>query len=239
MAFSLPAKGLILLACVGLTLLAAAVAEAQGPDAESGQGLPYDQGEAQAIDRMLMCPVCPAVTIDQTQVALAQQMRQLVREMLAQGASRQQILDFFVERYGPGVLAAPPKTSFNLLAWILPPVGVVAALGALFLVLRSMVGRPSQRVATEPPSPEQDLAPYLEVIDRELADPDLGKGGSADVYGGAGGKAPAGVWGVPRKRFFFPLSRLRERGTEGVRVRRGRRVEGSQAPRQGDNDTNG
>jgi cytochrome c-type biogenesis protein CcmH len=176
MAFSLPAKGLILFACVGLALAAAAVAQAQGPEPveRSGQGLPYDEGKAQAIDRMLMCPVCPAVTIDQTEVELAQQMQRVVREMLAQGASRQQILDFFVERYGPGVLAAPPKGGWSLLAWILPPVGVVAALGALFLVLRSMVGHPGQHVATEPAS-QEDLAPYLEVIDQELADPDLGK----------------------------------------------------------------
>jgi len=186
MAFSLPAKRLILFACLALTVAAAAVAEAQGPEPVegSGQGLaagnglkpPYAEEEAQAIDRMLMCPVCPAVTIDQTEVALAQQMQRVVRDMLAQGASRQQVLDFFVERYGPGVLAAPPKTSFNLLAWVLPPVGVLAALGALFLVLRSMVGHPGQRVATEPPSPEEDLAPYLEVIDQELADPGSGRG---------------------------------------------------------------
>jgi cytochrome c-type biogenesis protein CcmH len=168
MAFSLLAKGLILFAWVGLSVVFAAVAEAQG--------LPYDQREALAIDRSLMCPVCPAVTIDQTEVALAKQMRQLVREMLAEGASRQQILDFFVERYGPGVLAAPPKVGVNLLAWILPPVGVVAALGALFLVLRSMVGHSNQQVATEP-SAQEDLAPYLEVIDQELADPpQAGKG---------------------------------------------------------------
>jgi cytochrome c-type biogenesis protein CcmH len=167
MALSLPAKELILFACVGLSVVFATVAEAQG--------LPYDQREALAIDRTLMCPVCPAVTIDQTEVELAKQMRRLVREMLSQGASRQQILDFFVERYGPGVLAAPPKAGVNLLAWILPPVGVVAALGALFLVLRSMVGRPGQQVATEPPA-QEDLAPYLEVIDQDLAGPDLGEG---------------------------------------------------------------
>jgi len=176
MAFSLPAKGLVLFACVALTVAASAVAGAQGPDAESGRSMPYNEGEAQAIDRMLMCPVCPAVTIDQTEVELAQQMQRVVREMLAQGASRQQILDFFVERYGPGVLAAPPKAGVNLLAWILPAVAVVAALGALFLVLRSMVGHPGQSVATEPPSPEEDLAPYLEVIDRALAGPDVGDG---------------------------------------------------------------
>jgi cytochrome c-type biogenesis protein CcmH len=205
MVLSLPAKALILLACVVLTVATAAVAQAEGPEpstspvlsevegsgqapaASSGQGLPYDEREAQVIDRMLMCPVCPAVTIDQTQVALAQQMQRVVREMLVQGASRQQILDFFVERYGPGVLAAPPKAGVNLLAWILPAVAVVAALGALFLVLRSMVGHPGQRVATEPPSPEEELTPYLEVIDRELADPPQAGNGRPQSRGGRSG----------------------------------------------------
>jgi cytochrome c-type biogenesis protein CcmH len=179
MAFSLPSKGLILFACAGLVSLAAPMVQAQGPDPSSGssRSLPYNEGEAQAIDRMLMCPVCPAVTIDQTEVELARQMQRVVREMLVQGASRQQILDFFVERYGPGVLAAPPKVGVNLLAWILPPVGVVAALGALFLVLRSMVGHPGpDAIGATEPSAQEDLAPYLEVIDRELAGPDLGEG---------------------------------------------------------------
>lgn len=188
MAFSLFAKGLILFACVGLMVAAAAVAEAQGPDpsSDSGRSLPYDEGEAQAIDRMLMCPVCPAVTIDQTEVELAKQMRRVVREMLAEGASRQQILHFFVERYGPGVVAVPPKAGLNLLAWILPPVGVVAALGALFLVLRSMVGHPGQPGATEPSS-QEDLAPYLEVIDQELADPPQAGTGRPQSRGGRSG----------------------------------------------------
>ena len=214
MAFSLPVRELILVVGLLLATVGAAVAEAQGPEPStspvlsevegsgqvpstgSGQGLSYDEGEAQAIDRMLMCPVCPAVTIDQTQVELARQMQRVVREMLAQGASRQQVLDFFVERYGPGVLAVPPKGGFSLLAWILPPVGVLAAVGALFLVLRAMVGHPRQEEGEIPPTPlyqrgtrgdlsvagelplVEDLAPYLEVIDRELARPDPAKGRS-------------------------------------------------------------
>jgi cytochrome c-type biogenesis protein CcmH len=143
-------------------LLGGGAALAQGPD------LPYDEAEAQAIDRSLMCPVCPAETIDQAQVELARQMRGVVREMLAQGAGRDEILDFFAERYGPGVLAAPPKSGVNLLAWILPVAGIVAALLGALAILRSMTAGGGGKQATEPPL-EDSLEPYLEAIDRDLA----------------------------------------------------------------------
>ena len=161
------------IACLVIILLALAaphdVAQAQESGSSSGprQTVGYDEAEALAIDRMLMCPVCPAETIDQAQVELARQMRQLVREMLSQGASRDEILDFFVGNYGTGVLAAPPKSGFNLLAWVLPATAVVAALAAGLLVIRSMTVRGAESTVAAP-GPEDDLAPYLEAVDRDL-----------------------------------------------------------------------
>ena len=88
-----------------------------------------------------MCPVCPAETIDQAQVEISFQMRAIIREMLAEGRTRDEILDFFVDRYGPDILAAPPKSGRNLLAWILPIVGVAIGLAGVFLVIRAMTNR--------------------------------------------------------------------------------------------------
>ncbi|HLF04079.1 MAG TPA: cytochrome c-type biogenesis protein CcmH, partial [Dehalococcoidia bacterium] len=128
----------------------------------------YDEAEAQAIDRMLMCPVCPGETIDQAQVELARQMRLRVREMLGQGASRQEVLDFFVARYGAEVLAAPPKSGFNLVAWVLPALAVPAALAGGFFALRAMRRRPDLSLG---PVPQRDAAldPFLAKVDQELA----------------------------------------------------------------------
>lgn len=154
-----------------------------GPvDAQSPQGA-YDEAEAQAIDRMLMCPVCPAESIDQAQVPLAKQMRQRVREMLAEGASRQEVLDYFADRYGQNVLASPPKTGLNLLAWILPPVGVLAALAAGLFVLRAMTRQSDAPAeATSGVTMEdQELEPYLAAVDQTLAMEDSG----GDEEGGA------------------------------------------------------
>ena len=132
----------------------------------------YDEADAQAIDRMLMCPVCPAQTIDQTEVPLAQQMRAQVRELLASGATRREALDWFQERYGPGVLAEPPRSGYNLIAWIVPGVAVLAALAGGALALRAMRRRAGDGgdggngdVADEP----DGLQPYLAIVDRELA----------------------------------------------------------------------
>ena len=148
---------------LGTSALLAGVALAQ-----SG----YDEAEAQAIDRMLMCPVCPAQTIDQTEVPLAQQMRAQVRELLASGATRREALDWFQERYGPGVLAEPPRSGYNLIAWIVPGVAVAAALAGGALALRAMRRRAGDGgdggngdVADEP----DGLQPYLAIVDRELA----------------------------------------------------------------------
>ena len=146
-------------------VLALASGNAQAQD--DGQELPYDEKEAQSIDRSLLCPVCPAESIDQAQVPLARQMRSLVREMLAQGAEREEILDFFSDRYGLDVLAAPPKSGVNLLAWVLPPVLILAALGGGFVIIRAMAARGSGEAVTGP-LPEEGLDPYLEAIDRDL-----------------------------------------------------------------------
>jgi cytochrome c-type biogenesis protein CcmH len=153
-----------------LLIFAAGVVHGQSPEPtpDPGPNLPYDEAEAQAIDRMIMCPVCPAESIDQAQVPLARQMRQIVRDMLAQGATREEILDFFAQRYGQDVLASPPKSGFNLIAWIFPLAAVAAALGAGALALRAMSARRTNEPAITPTG-EDDLRPYLEIVDRELS----------------------------------------------------------------------
>ena len=162
--------------CRGVFLIVAAlgvlIALGPGDDvhAQSGETPPaYDEAEAQTIDRMLMCPVCPAQTIDQTEVPLAKQMRAQVRELLAGGATRQEVLAWFSapERYGPGVLAEPPRSGFNLIAWIVPGVIIVAALGGGLLTLRAM-RRPTGDAAGGSHPPD-DLQPYLDAVDRDLA----------------------------------------------------------------------
>ena len=104
----------------------------------TGQGVPPLEQRAYELNKAIMCPVCPGESIDQSQNDLAVKMRGIVSEKLAQGVTEGDIKEFFVERYGPSVLLEPPTEGFSLAVWVIPPIVVVAAVLALYLVLRSM-----------------------------------------------------------------------------------------------------
>ncbi len=145
-------------AILGLVLIAAAC----GSQAASLEE------RAQAIDQTLMCPVCPSETIDQSQVPIALQMRQRVRDMLADGATRDEIYDYFKVRYGETVLAAPSKGGANLTVWIVPPVGLVVGAVVLMVALRAMRRNPDPEEEGGGGASEASLASYLEQVDSDL-----------------------------------------------------------------------
>ena len=111
----------------------------------------------------VMCPVCNT-TLDQSSSPAARQIKTFISQMIATGASKNEIKDRLVAEYGPQILAAPPKKGFNLLAWLLPIVGVFG--GAL--ALAALAWRWSRD--REPPAGTTRLDPALELrIDQELA----------------------------------------------------------------------
>ncbi len=126
--------------------------------------------QAQEIYRSLMCPLCPGQTIDQSQSELSLQMRSLVREKLGQGETREEILQFFVERYGETVLAAPLKSGFNLIVWLTPILGIFAGGIALWIIIGRKV-RSSNKSAAEMLSPASDDGSdqkYYEQVEKDL-----------------------------------------------------------------------
>ena len=125
---------------------------------------------ASEINRDVMCPVCPGESIDQSQNPLAIQMRGLVAEKLGEGWSDAQIKTFFVERYGPSVLLEPPREGFNLLAWVLPPIGVVIVLAVLFVAVGQMRSRGSAEAkdSGEPSLTNEERSEYGRLIEGAL-----------------------------------------------------------------------
>lgn len=123
---------------------------------------------AQDIDKSLMCPICPSETIDQSQVTLAKQMKVIVREQLSNGQSREQILDYFVDRYGTGILAAPPKTGFNLLAWVVPPIILLIGGIIVTLTISSMKKNISSVNDNTEPATGTGLDEYFPAVDQHI-----------------------------------------------------------------------
>ena len=145
---------LIALALAALVLAAPAVASDAHPSASE-------------LETELVCPVCHE-TLDQSTAPIAQEMKREIRRRIAQGWTKQQIIDEMVANFGPNVLSTPSKHGFDLLAWVLPlggiAVGIVAlALGAAYWSRRGPPRSP-------PPGEDSGLDPETERrIDLELA----------------------------------------------------------------------
>ena len=79
------------------------------------------------LETELVCVTCHEPLYMSTS-PLAQQMKRFIREKVAAGWTGKQIEDYFVAELGPQVLAVPGTHGFDLLAWLLPLVGIVAGI---------------------------------------------------------------------------------------------------------------
>ena len=86
---------------------------------------PKLEARARHIASELRCLVCQNQSIDDSDAALAADLRVLLRERLLAGDSDKQAIDFIVERYGSFVLLKPPFDAETLILWL----GPFAALG--------------------------------------------------------------------------------------------------------------
>ena len=78
------------------------------------------------LESRIMCPICHT-TLDQSDSPIARRMKAFISQRIAAGDSMSQIEDKLVAQFGPAVLASPSRRGFNLLVWVLPPVGIVLA----------------------------------------------------------------------------------------------------------------
>src|SRR5437868_14247365 len=81
---------------------------------------------------------------------LSEGMRNELTAALKRGQSDGQILEAFVDKYGPTILAAPTMSGFNLTAWITPFAVLLVAFASAVLVIRGWWKRPHGAVATAP-----------------------------------------------------------------------------------------
>jgi cytochrome c-type biogenesis protein CcmH len=133
------ARGLRLLPAV-LLLAAVVPATAMQPELTAEQ-----EETARHVEGQLMSPCCFGGTIATHQSPVADQFRQEIRSMVADGRTEAQILEHYLGLYGERILAQPVARGFNLLAYWMPAVAFLCGTGLVTVwLLRRRSGKASE-----------------------------------------------------------------------------------------------
>ena len=92
---------------------------------------PRLEADVQELAHKLRCLVCQNQSIAESNAPLALDLRNQVREQLAAGRSKQDVVDYLVARYGDFVLYEPPVKGITLLLWGGPAALLLAGIGWL------------------------------------------------------------------------------------------------------------
>ena len=96
---------------------------------------PATEARARNLQRQLRCLVCQGESIDESGAELAANLRQLVRQQMAEGKSDQQIEDYLVARYGNFILMKPPLEPDTYILWLAPFLVLIGGAGVAIWVI--------------------------------------------------------------------------------------------------------
>ncbi|HYF09657.1 MAG TPA: cytochrome c-type biogenesis protein [Acetobacteraceae bacterium] len=97
---------------------------------------PALEAQAQSIGRELRCLVCQNQSIEDSDAELARDLRRIVRERIAAGEDRAQVMRFVHDRYGDFVLLRPPMSGSALVLWAMPLIALGGGLIAILALRR-------------------------------------------------------------------------------------------------------
>ena len=146
---------------IALSILPITVVSAQKPT-------PSDN-EVNAIARLLFCPICQNTPLDVCPTQACADWRELIRQMLAEGNTPNEIKQYFVDHYGARVLSEPPQTGLNWLVYVVPPVAFIFGALLLFQTFRAWKRLPKEPASGETggPSPGKKDE-YVSRLEEEL-----------------------------------------------------------------------
>ena len=121
-------------------------------------GMAYSVGD---VARQVRCPTCNT-PLDVSNAPVAVDMKRYIAEKRDAGWSQQEVIDGLVDEFGRGVLATPPKSGFDLIAWIVPALAVGLGLAAIPFITRAWARRPRTAPGPEAPPPSDDEARRLD-----------------------------------------------------------------------------
>lgn len=132
-----------------------------------------DYDRVNEIAKNLNCPTCIGINLADCRTLTCEQWRDQINDLVEQGYSDQEVLDYFATRYGTQVLQEPPKDGSTLFLWVLPVIVLLAGGAWLIWALRRWAGPKPQPVSVvsqrEPVSTaSQPSSQYLSQVEKDL-----------------------------------------------------------------------
>ena len=86
------------------------------------------------LTKELRCPKCQNQNIADSDAVVAKDLRDRVLALVKDGKSKDEVIDYMIDRYGYFVHYDPPVTPATLILWVLPVLIVIIGFG--FIVIR-------------------------------------------------------------------------------------------------------
>lgn len=88
------------------------------------------------IAAQLRCPVCQGLSLQESQSELSHQMKGVIRDQIVAGKTDEQVMKYFVAKYGEWILLEPPAHGFNLAVYLLPFIMLFGGMGVLYVSVK-------------------------------------------------------------------------------------------------------
>lgn len=131
-------------------------------DSSSPATVTVDEETVHRVAAQLRCVVCQNLSVLDSPSEMAAQMRGIIRERLGAGQTPDQVVQYFVDKYGEWILLAPRERGFNLLVWAAPVVAVLVGLAIVAFLLRGWTRPRAAPVATIDPALRERVRRELE-----------------------------------------------------------------------------
>ena len=124
---------------------------------------PQQESDYHQLTESLRCPQCQNNNIADSNATIAVDMRGKVFELLQEGKSKNDVVDYMVARYGNFVTYDPPITASTLVLWIAPLLLVL--LGVVFLLRRKP--KAQSAVKSQDVLTDEDNARLAELLNKD------------------------------------------------------------------------
>lgn len=143
-----------------------AQAQYQLPRDEAGPMTWHPEAE-EAIDQ-LKSPYCPGFMLEVCSSSGGAALRDSIQQLALQGQSSEELIDWVLANHGEQWRALPERSGMSLiLAWMVPPFGVLLGLALVVVALRKMRSDSPRVAVAEGPISAKDEARLREAL-REL-----------------------------------------------------------------------